>query len=175
MGVQIHNLSLSFLIMLIISAANLQLLAESKTFWADIEALKKFKTEDSHAQIADYFDLVTGTDLSVAPSVHQLLTVARLCYRIKAFPIQDPLFLSPMAPKKLVENLPAAVVEDSDNETVGEEEEEEDEEKPFAAVTKSNPQLGSASEDDSRSRSETESNNQLTSSFNLNIIARIPN
>ncbi|XP_068314937.1 LRR receptor-like serine/threonine-protein kinase ERECTA [Pyrus communis] len=43
MGVQIHNLSLSSLIILIISAASLQLLAESKTFWADIEALKEFK------------------------------------------------------------------------------------------------------------------------------------
>ncbi|KAM2969682.1 hypothetical protein FF2_016750 [Malus domestica] len=34
---------------------------------------------------------------------------------IKIFPIQDPLFLSPMAPRKLVEDPPAALVENFDD------------------------------------------------------------
>ncbi|KAM1712850.1 hypothetical protein EV1_023346 [Malus domestica] len=41
--------------------------------------------------------------------------VARLYCRIKIFPIQDPLFLSPMAPRKLVEDPPAALVENFDD------------------------------------------------------------
>lgn len=43
MGVSISDFSLFFLIMFVISSASLQLGAESKTFWADIEALKEFK------------------------------------------------------------------------------------------------------------------------------------
>ncbi|KAM2028115.1 hypothetical protein ACFX1T_020309 [Malus domestica] len=41
--------------------------------------------------------------------------VARLYCRIKIFPIQDPLFLSSMAPRKLVEDPPAALVENFDD------------------------------------------------------------
>ncbi|KAM1584887.1 hypothetical protein ACFX1Z_037817 [Malus domestica] len=44
-----------------------------------------------------------------------LRPVARLYCRIKIFPIQDPLFLSPMAPRKLVEDPPAALVENFDD------------------------------------------------------------
>ncbi|KAM1456510.1 hypothetical protein ACFX13_034647 [Malus domestica] len=58
MGVQIHNLSLSSLIILIISATSLQLLTESRTFWADIEALKEFKNSlnpDSMSPVSHRF------------------------------------------------------------------------------------------------------------------------
>ncbi|KAB2636394.1 microtubule-associated protein TORTIFOLIA1 [Pyrus ussuriensis x Pyrus communis] len=72
MGVQIHNLSLSSPIILIISAASLQLLAESKTFWADIEALKEFKNSLNPDSIGSALCLAGAIDSAPDPDPVQL-------------------------------------------------------------------------------------------------------